>query len=181
MGVHDGLGRGMATGPFRTVAASPKLDLGRVFGGHAGYQRQWGGFIAGIDISYSGLPTSTVTPRAARRPLRNTAIDNLLLANGRLGYASRARLMVYATGGWARSTIDGQRFAASDDRHVSGWDVGGGYEYMIAPNVTVGFEYIHVDYNDETFGLTGGDSVDVDADLDVVKARLTVRLARERW
>jgi outer membrane immunogenic protein len=86
--------------------------------------------------------------------------------------------MVYATGGWARSTIN---IPASDDRHVSGWDIGGGYEYMISPNVIVGLEYIHVDYSDETFGLTGGDSVDVDADLDVVKARLTVRLARERW
>jgi hypothetical protein len=55
---------------------------------------------------------------------------------------------------------------------------------MISPNVIVGLEYIHVDYNAETFGLAGGgafgNSVNVDADLDVVKARVTVRLARER-
>lgn len=178
LGVHYGLGRGKSDWTFANGTTSPNLDLGTLFGGHAGYQSQWGSLITGIDISYSGVHVDGSA--SCGTGMCETAIDNLLLLNGRLGYAV-GRLLVYATGGWARSTIN---ITGSDDRHVSGWDIGGGYEYLISPNVIVGLEYIHVDYNKESFTLAGGgavgESVKFDADLDVVKARLTVRLDRQR-
>lgn len=178
VGVHYGLGEGNSDWTLSNGTTSPNLDLGTVFGGHAGYQAQWGALITGIDISYSGVDLDGRAPCGTT--VCETTIDNLLLTNGRLGYAI-GNWMLYATGGWARSTID---ITVSDDRHVSGWNIGGGYEYMISTNVIVGLNYIHVDYNDETFGLAGGgafgESVKVDADLDVVRARLTVQLVRER-
>ena len=150
VGVHYGLGWGNSDWTLSNGTTSPSLDLGTVFGGHAGYQGQWGGLIAGVDISYSGVHVDGSA--SCGMAVCETTIDNLLLANGRLGYAL-GHLMVYATGGWARSTIN---ITASDDRQVPGWDIGGGYEYMISPNMIVGVEYIHVDYNAETFGLAGG-------------------------
>ena len=94
--------------------------------------------------------------------------------------------MVYGTGGWARSTINVTRtaaVAATQDGHLSGWDVGGGIEFMMWPNVIFGVEYLHIDYDGGGFGLTNGDvleNVNVDPDLDVVRARFTVQLNRER-
>ena len=169
VGVNYGIGWGESDWSLPNDTGTANLDRDVLFGGQAGYQGQWGNVVAGIDISYSGIHVGGTAPCGTGQCA--TAIDNLLLTNGRVGYAF-GRLLLYGTGGWARSTIG---VSAREDRHVSGWDIGGGYEYAILPNVIGGVEYIHVDYDDETFG-----SNSVDTELDTVKARLTVRLDRSR-
>ena len=100
-------------------------------------------------------------------------------------------MLLYGTGGYARSKIevqtdfDNPALNLSDDRRVSGWNVGGGAEYLVTPNVILGIEYLHVDLDDEAFTMrnaTGAlaQAVNVDAELDIVRARFTVKLGGER-
>ena len=189
VGVHTGAAWGDSPLTFSNGnTASLDIDGGGLIGGHTGYLFDWGGFVAGVDISYSGLPNvdgGAPCPNAAA--VCEIAIENLLLLNGRLGFEF-GRAMLYATGGWARSTVDVSRsplgLNANNDRHVSGWNLGGGYEYIIWDHLLIGVEYIHVDYDEPTFALTNAgplfDNVRVDPDLDIVRARLTVQLHRER-
>lgn len=168
-------------------SASPNPDAGALFGGHAGILGQWGVLVAGVEVSYSGLPNvdgNTWCP--AGTASCRTEIENLLLLNGRLGF-ELGRAMLYGTGGWARSTVNVTRtaaVAAQDDGHLSGWDIGGGIEFIMWPNVVFGVEYLHVDYDDGGFGLANGgvlvENISVEPDLDVVRARFTVQLNRER-
>ena len=170
---------------------SPGFETGAMFGGHIGYQQQWYGLVAGIDVSYAGVPN--VEARAwcpGNVGVCENSVDGLLLVNGRLGYAVD-RVLLYGTGGYARSKIEVQTdffnpaLNLSDDRRVSGWNVGGGAEYLVTPNVILGIEYLHVDLDDEAFAMrnaagTFAQAVNVDADLDIVRARFTVKLGGER-
>jgi outer membrane immunogenic protein len=187
VGVHDGGAWGdtdwtLANG----TTASPHQDAGVLFGGHAGYLGQWGAFVAGVEVSFSGLPNvdgNAWCPEATG--VCRSQVENLLLLNGRLGFAL-GRTLLYATGGWARSTVEATRtttVVATDDQHVSGWDIGGGIEFMLWPNVVFGVEYLRVDLDSQAFGLTDGgtfiESVSVDPELNIVRARFTVQLNRD--
>lgn len=167
------------------------FDTGAMFGGHIGYQQQWYGFVAGIDVSYSGIPN--VEARAwcpGNLGVCENSVDGLLLVNGRLGYAVD-RALLYGTGGYARSKIEvrtdftNPALNLNDDRRASGWNVGGGVEYLVTPNVILGVEYLHVDLDDEAFALrnaagTFAQAVNVDAEFDMVRARFTVKLDHAR-
>ena len=108
-----------------------------------------------VEASYSGLPNvdgNAWCPNGTA--VCRTEIENLLL-NDRVGF-ELGTAMLYASGGWARSTVNVRRVAAvatDDDGHLSGWDFGGGIEFMMWPNVVFGVEYLHVDYADGGFCL----------------------------
>jgi opacity protein-like surface antigen len=75
----------------------------------------------------------------------------------------------------------------SSERH-DGWYLGGGVEWAITPNVIFGVEYRHYDFKDVLHtptNLTVNPNVldpalrhNVDADADVVTARLSFKLNR---
>jgi outer membrane immunogenic protein len=177
---------------FPAVQTTTSSDLGStgLFGAQLGGLYQWGPLVAGAEASFSALADfggdATCHPAADCR----NDIGDLLLLNGRLGYAWGPALL-YATGGYARASIEPHiRFAASaalnesaDQRDASGWNVGGGIEYMLARNVTFGVEYIHVNLNHEDLTFTGDASgafveqANVDANFNLVRARLSIKLA----
>ena len=188
VGVHESGAWGDSDWQYANGSTtSPGFETGAMFGGHIGYQQQWYDFVAGIDVSYSGVPN--VEARAwcpGNVGICENSLDGLLLINGRLGYAVD-RVLLYGTGGYARSKIevhtdfDDPALDLSDDRRVSGWNVGGGAEYLVTPNVVFGLEYLHVDLDDEAFAMrnpagTFAQAVNVDAEFDLVRARFTVKL-----
>ena len=78
-------------------------------------------------------------------------------ATARLGYAVQPQLLLYAKGGaaWERSSLDYTitgmgvaNFSGSELR--TGWTVGGGLEYLIAPSWSVFAEYNHMDFGTDT-------------------------------
>jgi outer membrane immunogenic protein len=187
-----GWGDGSSKFVYYPDGGNPDID-GWMGGGQVGYQRQFGSIVAGIEVSglageVDGTTVNTGDPGTAK-----VDVKNVISLNGRLGWAADSWL-IYATGGYVRADVGGHvyTFGTYDygtDEHHDGWNIGGGVEYMIARNVSVGLEYRHIDLNtkihagvDTYFGGTvySADLVQrVDADVDVVSARLNFHLNRE--
>jgi outer membrane immunogenic protein len=109
---------------------------------------------------------------------------------GRLGYASN-KWLAYIKGGYANASIDltssvtstGQLTSTSSGRD-DGWTVGGGFDYAIYGNFSVGIEYNFTrisiaDRNQFVFPGFGGPGTvtDAHADIHAVVARLNYRIA----
>jgi outer membrane immunogenic protein len=145
------------SGPVNSIAFS-RGDSNTEFvgGGQIGYLWQTGQFVFGIegDIDATRLRDS-VTVTTAVSPF--VAGDSLSVRNdwqssvrGRIGWAFD-RVLVYATGGgaWGNLKTTGNfvpvgptpGFTASTDKTVFGWTVGGGVDYMLMANWSLGAEY----------------------------------------
>jgi outer membrane immunogenic protein len=192
VGAHAGAAWGDSdwTYPFFNSSTSPGLDTGTSFGGQVGILHQFGPIVAGAEVSYSGLNDvdgSASCPNATYNC--SNSVDNLLLANGRLGYAF-GPLLIYGTGGYARADVSIEtRVAATnalfehagDD--ASGWNIGGGIEYQFTHNVSLAVQYQHVDLGSNSYQLRDNannpvlnDVVRANTDLDIVEARLNILL-----
>jgi opacity protein-like surface antigen len=73
------------------------------------------------------------------------------LLTGRIGYAVGPQWLLYFQGGgaWRQSSLDiltpgGVGFTS--DRTRSGWAIGGGAEWRLAPNWSIFLEYDHADF-----------------------------------
>jgi outer membrane immunogenic protein len=106
------------------------------------------------------------------------SIDHEFLASfrGRLGLAFD-RFIVYGTGGaaWAGFSIDDDLLLEDDDTTFFGWAAGGGVEYAITDNISLGVEYIHYEFDDEDFDFTAFPGLEADLSVDVVRGRLNVK------
>lgn len=85
-------------------------------------------------------------------------------ATGRIGYTFN-RALIYAKGGFA--FVDGNvststgvaGFTLNSASMFTGWTVGGGVEYMVAPNWSMKLEYQHLDFGAKFPNLTAGGAV----------------------
>lgn len=106
-------------------------DAGGVIGGgQLGYNWHPGTFLFGVEVSGSG--TSLDAPHPLGR------LQAVFTGTGRLG-VTFDRALLYVKGGYAGTGYRGNLGADPDWGH--GFTVGGGLEYMVLPNVTVGAEY----------------------------------------
>jgi outer membrane immunogenic protein len=117
----------------------------------------------------------------------NLDLNWIASVRGRIGY-TWDRFLLYFTGGAAWANVDANASAtllgvnvgtASASGTASGWVIGGGGEWMFAPNWTVGVEYLHYDFGSVSgssiaFGDPAPFSVDVGT-VDVVRARLNYK------
>ena len=134
-----------------------------------------------------------------------TRFSELVTVGGRLGWTPVRPWLLYASGGFASAQVESKLTALNsvgvvpagsdhfeDSGRQNGWYVGGGVEFALASNVIVGAEYQHIDlgsndqintqaegapFND-TYGARAGRDIDVTADL--VRARISFKLGRER-
>lgn len=154
-----------ATGAYTGFAWKYNLDSG--FGGlHAGYNRQFGMLVAGVEIDADRLIDAKGGFRDPGGIGRASRTWNFS-ARGRLGVAFD-RVLVYATGGYAATRAKyhyvnpalgiGEGFAKT----FSGYTLGAGVEYAIANNLTARLEYRYSDYGKASYvarsaflGLTG--------------------------
>jgi outer membrane immunogenic protein len=125
------------------------------FGGvRAGYDMQFGSFVAGVVADYgvgnqrdavTGFSTTPANYTFSRK------LESLAALRARLGYAWGPAL-IYGTGGVARGSLE-NRFSTSnmantftasvDDDEADGYQLGGGVEYRLAPNLSVTGEYLY--------------------------------------
>jgi outer membrane immunogenic protein len=139
-------------------AESGGMD-GGIFGGTIGWNWQNGIWVFGFEGDWSwtnfkgraGCGAVTCGPNG----------EWLATARTRLGVASLGSTMFYITGGVAWASIHSHYDApANQDQaaSVSGWTVGGGGEFMVAPNWTFKGEVLWVDLNRASYpgGLAGG-------------------------
>ncbi len=168
-------------------------DDDAVLGAHIGYQHQMGNLVLGVEAGYM----QTLDDGSRRALFGNNAafdseveIDGIFTIGGRLGYTPMSNVLLYATGGFATAEIESRAITvatgavafAAQERH-NGWYAGVGVDYAISPNVVVGIEYQHISLGterhcpDPTCPGAGGGFVDrdIDAEIDVVKARVSFK------
>ena len=150
-------------------------STGLVGGLQGGYDWQLGNnLVVGVagDFTFGGLKKnvcaedgilsgagSCASPDASTTYL-STKIDWLSSIRGRAGYAFN-NLLVYGTGGVAMAGVKAtytNNNGLGDNDHASqnlvGWALGGGIEYKLLQNVSVGVEYLHMDFGTNTFAFT---------------------------
>jgi outer membrane immunogenic protein len=156
---------------------------GVVGGGEFGYNWQTGSFVLGFEADISGSTISagshaSGTSGVAGAPAltvgvagsANAKVDYLGTVRGRAGFLVMPPLLAYMTAGLAyggassNTTLAEQvagpcdcgpfpAVAGSTSTARAGWTVGGGVEYMFAPQWTVKAEYLYYDLGSVTYAL----------------------------
>lgn len=145
-------------------------------GFQAGYNRQFGKFVAGIETDFNftgGNVSSTINatgPFIAPAFFPETIshkLDWFGTVRGRLGITPADRLLLYATGGLAYGRVASSTnltfstpgiffpFAGSASTINTGWTVGGGGEWAFADHWSAKLEYLYVDLG--TMSYLSGD------------------------
>jgi outer membrane protein OmpA-like peptidoglycan-associated protein len=141
-------------------------------GGQAGYNYQFNNFVFGVEGDFKGgglSSTNTVTGATPGVPgfipgdSFRTSSDWNASARGRIGYAYN-QFLFYGTGGIAFADVNlnanyaspGPGIAgatASNSTVLMGPTFGGGIEYAVSPNVSVGGEFRHTDYGSDRLAM----------------------------
>lgn len=199
-GAHAGFGTANYGGIFDADEAFPSFfregsvfgeDFevdGSIFGMQAGYDREIGGFLYGVEADWTWFGKSDRVYDAEDEGPDGLFTDNataelnwLASLRGRAGLVS-GRTLVYGTAGvaWADAGYAAQdRDNGGPERSIAfsgaGYVVGGGIEHLLTPNLALRLEglYYGFDLSRDTSNLTAdsdpGDSVVLD---DVLVARL---------
>jgi outer membrane immunogenic protein len=138
---------------------------GAFAGGVIGYNQQIGSrFVVGVDGDFNvrigghGATATFVMPTAGVMPTIGTIGSTWNWAStidGRAGFLVLPNLMLYARGGLALVQTSGNIGVAdlytlsqgwgSTGKVFAGWNVGGGVEYKITPNLSAKIQYTHID------------------------------------
>jgi len=123
-------------------------------GVRAGYDYQIGSFVVGVVGDYSvGNQEDSVTGFSTT-PAAYTftrTLNNLAAIRARIGYAYGPAL-IYGTGGVARGEVENTFFTTNgantfaariDEDEADGYQLGGGVEYSLAPNLSLTAEYLY--------------------------------------
>jgi outer membrane immunogenic protein len=168
-GPYVGLFGGWASGD----ASSFDVD-GGLFGATLGYNWQNGQLVFGLegDLTWTGIDGSGTCGGVA------CSVENNWLGTvrGRLGLAID-RFMPYVTAGVAFGEVEANAvgFAGASDTQT-GWALGGGVEFAVAPPLTVKLEYLFVNLGDFDCGTAcGGTPTNIDFEAHMVRVGLNYR------
>jgi outer membrane immunogenic protein len=162
VGAHGGYGSADISYTFDTFVGPENFSHSPhdwFVGAHLGVQRQWGQFVAGLEVAYSDLNlTDTVESKLLPDRFRQIDIDSLFTLTARLGYASE-RWMAYVKGGYANANVDtlvygGGGTGSATSGRESGWTIGAGLDLICGRGFLLGLEYNYVQLNiDDRHGL----------------------------
>jgi outer membrane immunogenic protein len=170
-GFYIGVNGGYGWGDFKNDAGFSDKPKGGLFGGHAGYNWQYGSVVAGVEVDFDGADikdTKPATIATANGPVAGTVtpkFDELATARARLGYLVLPNLLAYGTAGpgWGHSevhAVDTAGATISDAGATNfGWTAGAGLEYKFYGNFTARAEYLHYDFAKEGNNKTTIDTV----------------------
>jgi outer membrane immunogenic protein len=123
-------------------------------GVRAGWDFQFGSFVVGALVEYSGVSAEDSVTSYSSTPASYTferKLENLAAVRARLGYAMGPALF-YGTAGGASGEMSNQFFSSNgvnsfdatvNDDEADGYQAGGGIEYRLAGNLTLTGEYIY--------------------------------------
>jgi opacity protein-like surface antigen len=206
LGINGGYGWGNTTfdsnpfdNPIGFLNTNPK---GGLFGGHAGYNWQYGKVVAGVEVDFDGAgikSSDTILTGPALIVQGNTLVvstfnnsqsvkfDELATARARLGYALLPDLLAYGTAGaaWGHSTLNltetiGSTVEASTDANADhfGWAAGAGLEYHLGHGFIVRGEYLHYDFVKNTYSFPDSNpafGANAASTIDVVRGGLSYK------
>jgi outer membrane immunogenic protein len=153
-GLYFGLNGGAIWGDFTKGANGIGGKTSFTGGLTAGYQQQFGQFVAGVegDYNYSGLSGNGLTvPAGIATKGELTSFGTL---RGRLGFALD-RALVYGTGGFALGQTSFKGVPGSVSGSKMGYVIGGGLEYAFTQNVSLKTEYLYMPINATNLGVLG--------------------------
>ena len=188
-----------AFNPAIPAAPNQSFSLSRnsgVLDMHAGLQYQFDQWLLGVEFAYNWLGNDYATHAGyGVDPTLNPGarVRNLWTVGPRVGWIpmSMPNTLLYVTGGYARGHVDTVAITVATgainpvfntSANQNGWFVGGGIEYMLMQNVILGIEYQHIDLGSTlhclatTCGFASTNNHDVDAQVDKITARLSVKL-----
>lgn len=143
---------------------------GFLAGGQIGVNWQNGNWVLGIegDLSWTNADGSSTLAGNTIRSDHNWYAT----ATGRIGYAWN-NWLAYVKGGaaWMDADYSLVGITASDTR--TGWTVGTGLEWGVAPNWSAKVEYNYMDFGTDRFALPA--STDIDTQVHAVKFGLNYR------
>jgi outer membrane immunogenic protein len=195
LGIHGGYGWGDTSfdAPFSDFGAKPK---GGLFGGHAGYNWQYGPVVTGLEIDFSGADINTsgvartiVWDEGEDRLTysRKVKFDELASARARLGYIVIPGVLAYGTAGlgWGHSTVDetktrfdgGVVTSTSESAAAGnfGWVAGAGLESVLWGPLFLRVEYLHYDFAKTAYSFPTFSTKDAASTVDVVRAGLSYK------
>jgi OmpA-OmpF porin, OOP family len=183
IGLQGGGALGQLSGHGTSAAGTLNYHTnpsGGLFGGHLGYDWQFGGIVAGLEGDAEGADVSESLTRAAAPAFHlSSNMDFDASLRGRLGVAFD-RFLIYGTGGVAfgdldnKYTVSGVSFSNSGVR--TGWTAGVGFDYALNPNWLIGAEYRYTDLGSQSvavpaLGATFRDSFNFNA----IRVRVSYR------
>ena len=190
LGGHIGGGEantaGIFNGPAPSSSAVPlDFDLSGVLGGvHAGYNWDFGRFVAGVEGDWTGMDWQGIEYAFSSSEAGRATVDSLASIRARLGVTPDAerRVLLYGTVGAA--WIDAEVQTASNDGFFDGTNsfdgevgvvAGGGVEWAASNNVRLRMETLYYNFDESqavnnTSAVTG-DFVELE---DVWTARVGV-------
>jgi outer membrane immunogenic protein len=127
---------------------NPTHPSGIAGGVQGGYNWQTGQFVFGAEAD--------LTASAARDTFAPWKFSNPWFGTlrGRAGIAIN-RVLIYGTLGLAFGGLEAEITGTTNSRTHLGWVAGGGVEVGITPNWSARVEYLFVDLNDRSYGITG--------------------------
>jgi outer membrane immunogenic protein len=158
-------------------------------GGQIGYNWQAGQLVVGIEADIAGQDLGD--SRAATNGITTATLSGTSRWVGtvrpRVGYAT-GNALLYITGGLAYGNVKhnstetigaaSRTFSESDTR--AGWTLGGGIEWALNRNWTIGAEYLHIDLgstslNSPAAGVFPASSARFEDREDVIRAKLNYK------
>jgi outer membrane immunogenic protein len=146
-------------------------DNANGFGGglQVGYDQQFGDFVLGLQAaaSITGFETEFVEDNGSDGNERVSAeIASFGTLTARFGFVLQPELLAYVKGGLALANFELQSkgvdytantYAGSGSDLLTGWTVGGGLEYRVAPNWSAFVEYNFMEFGEEQMTVSYGD------------------------
>jgi len=165
IGIHGG--GGWADIKFDDDPAFNSKPSGGLFGGHAGYNWQYGSVVAGLEVDFDGADIKQTDANAFRQKT-----DELASARTRLGYVFFPNLLAYGTAGagWGHVHIS-DALGNTANANEFGWTAGAGLEYKLVDHVLLRAEYLHYDFGKTTFNAFDN----VKETVDVVRGGLSYK------
>jgi len=147
-------------------------------GGTVGYNWQFPGsqFVFGVEVDAAGasLKDSFSIEDQGIVAFQDSKINAFGSVTGRAGFAMDA-VLLYAKGGFAwgnnKTTVSIPAFGlTSSDSHThTGYTLGGGVEYMFAPNWSAKGEYMFTSLGSENYNLLGDQLASGNIDFHTIK------------
>jgi outer membrane immunogenic protein len=204
LGVHGGGGGGhtsfdpgffdAATPIFGPPSVSPS---GGIVGGQAGYNWQYGPWVGGLEIDFSGADlnaSSTFFQPSSPFPFTTqTKINELASARGRFGYLVLPSLWLFGTAGLGyghsqftttTTTVATGLESSASDADEFGWVAGVGLEWKFWNHWLLRGEWLHYDFGrtsevNEVLGMTAtgitGININPRTTVDIGRAALSYK------
>jgi len=131
-------------------------------------QRQNTGLIGDVRMGYDGALGRIIVGGFGELDFSEFDRDLEWSVGGRLGFLVAPRGVVYVLGAWTQKEQDGATF--------EGWKAGVGAEIAATQTISLGLEYQHVMWDEETISSAAGVKVSDEPTDDRFLARATVRL-----